>query len=84
MSDAARVAESVPEMVWAAVLVKKSESLVPVSALISTPLTVCVGAVLSNVTLPLPLVTGVPAFPAESLNAILYVTDPSVSEACAV
>ena len=43
-----------------------------------------VGAVLSNVTLPLPLVIGVPAFPAESLNAILYVTDPSVSAACAV
>ena len=45
---------------------------------------VIVGAVLSNVTLPLPLVTAVPAFPAESLNAILYVTDPSVSEAFAV
>ena len=43
-----------------------------------------VGAVLSNVTLPPPLVTAVPALPAESLNAILYVTDPSVSEACAV
>ena len=43
-----------------------------------------VGAVLSNVTLPPPLVTAVPAFPAESLNAILYVTDPSVSEAFAV
>ena len=43
-----------------------------------------VGAVLSNVTLPVPLVTAVPAFPAESLNAILYVTDPSVSEAFAV
>ena len=43
-----------------------------------------VGAVLSNVTLPDPPVTAVPAFPAESLNAILYVTDPSVSEACAV
>ena len=34
-----------------------------------------VGAVLSNVTLPPPLVTAVPAFPAESLNAILYVID---------
>ena len=43
-----------------------------------------VGDVLSKVTLPLPLVTAVPAFPAESLNAILYVTDPSVSEAFAV
>jgi hypothetical protein len=43
-----------------------------------------VGAVLSNVTLPLPLVTAVPAFPAESLNAILYVTEPVVSEAFAV
>ncbi len=43
-----------------------------------------VGVVLSNVTLPVPLVTAVPAFPAESLNAILYVTDPSVSEAFAV
>ncbi len=30
-----------------------------------------VGAVLSNVTLPPPLVTAYPAFPAESLNAIL-------------
>ena len=79
MSDAARLAESVPEMVWAAVLVKKSESLVPVSSLISTPLTVCVGTVLSNVTLPLPPVTAVPAFPAESLNAILYATEPVVS-----
>jgi hypothetical protein len=38
-----------------------------------------VGAVLSNVTLPLPLVTAVPAFPAESLNAILYATEPVVS-----
>ena len=38
-----------------------------------------VGAVLSNVTLPLPLVTAVPAFPVESLNAILYVTEPVVS-----
>ena len=43
-----------------------------------------VGAVLSNVTLPVPLVIAVPAFPAESLNAILYVTDPSVSKAFAV
>jgi len=43
-----------------------------------------VGAVLSNVTLPPPLVTAVPAFPAESLNAILYVTEPVVSEAFAV
>ena len=38
-----------------------------------------VGAVLSNVTLTLPLVTAVPAFPAESLNAILNVTEPGVS-----
>ena len=43
-----------------------------------------VGAVLSNVTLPLPLVTAVPAFPAESLNAILNVTEPVVSIECAV
>ena len=50
----------------------------------ATVVPVIAGAVLSNVTLPLPLVTAVPAFPAESLNAILYVTDPSVSEACAV
>ena len=47
-------------------------------------LKVTVGAVLSNVTLPPPLVIAVPAFPAELLNAILYVTDPSVSKAFAV
>ena len=50
----------------------------------ATVVPVIAGAVLSNVTLPPPLVTAVPAFPAESLNAILYVTDPSVSEAFAV
>ena len=47
------------------------------SAVVETEVTV--GAVLSNVTLPLPLVTADPAFPAESLNAILYVTEPVVS-----
>jgi hypothetical protein len=47
------------------------------SAVVETEVTV--GAVLSNVTLPLPLVTADPAFPAESLNAILYVTEPAVS-----
>ena len=43
-----------------------------------------VGIVSSNVTLPVPLVTAVPAFPAESLNAMLYATLPSVSLALAV
>ena len=57
---------------------------VVVELLDTIPTLLKVGAVLSNVTLPVPLVTAVPAFPAESLNAILYVTDPSVSEACAV
>jgi hypothetical protein len=47
------------------------------SAVVETEVTV--GAVLSNVTLTLPLVTADPAFPAESLNAILYVTEPVVS-----
>jgi hypothetical protein len=50
------------------------------SAVVETEDTV--GAVLSNVTLPPPLVTAVtadPAFPAESLNAILNVTEPVVS-----
>ena len=47
------------------------------SAVVETEDTV--GAVLSNVTLPPPLVTADPAFPAESLNAILYVTEPAVS-----
>jgi len=47
------------------------------SAVVETEVTV--GAVFSNVTLPLPLVTADPAFPAESLNAILYVTEPAVS-----
>jgi hypothetical protein len=57
---------------------------VVVELLDAIPTLLKVGAVLSNVTLPLPLVTAEPAFPAESLNAILYVTDPSVSEAFAV
>jgi hypothetical protein len=57
---------------------------VVVELLDAIPTLLNVGAVLSNVTLPVPLVTAVPAFPAESLNAILYVTDPSVSEAFAV
>jgi hypothetical protein len=43
-----------------------------------------VGAVVSNVTLPDPLVTAVPAFPAISLKAILKVTAPAVSLALAV
>ena len=43
-----------------------------------------VGAVVSVVTLPLPLVTAVPALPAVSLKAMLYVTAPSVSLAFAV
>jgi len=57
---------------------------VVVELLDAIPTLLNVGTVLSNVTLPVPLVTAVPAFPAESLNAILYVTDPSVSEAFAV
>mgnify|MGYP002809650816 FL=1 len=67
MSDAARLAESVPEMVWAAVLVMKSESLVPVSALISTPLTVCVGTVLSTVNVAPDVGVDVTTFPAASV-----------------
>ena len=43
-----------------------------------------VGAVVSVVTLPLPLVTAVPALPDVSLKAMLYVTAPSVSLAFAV
>ena len=43
-----------------------------------------VGAVVSVVTLPLPLVTAVPALPAVSPKAMLYVTAPSVSLAFAV
>ena len=43
-----------------------------------------VGAVVSVVTLPLPLVTAVPALPVVSLKAMLYVTAPSVSLAFAV
>ena len=42
------------------------------------------GFVVSNVTLPEPLVTAVPAFPAISLKAILKVTAPAVSLALAV
>ena len=38
-----------------------------------------VGAVVSVVTLPLPLVTAVPALPVVSLKTMLYVTAPSVS-----
>ena len=49
---------------------------VVVELLDAIPTLLKVGAVLSNVTLPVPLVIAVPAFPAESLNAILYVTDP--------
>ena len=47
-----------------------------------TPLKV--GAVVSVVTLPLPLVTAVPALPDVSPKAMLYVTAPSVSLAFAV
>jgi hypothetical protein len=47
------------------------------SAVVETEDTV--GAVLSNVTLPLPLVTTDPAFPAGSQNSILNVTEPVVS-----
>ena len=43
-----------------------------------------VGSVLSKVTLPEPDVTAVPALPDKSLNAMLYITDPFVSEAFAV
>jgi hypothetical protein len=43
-----------------------------------------VGAVPSNVTLPEPLVTAVPAFPAVSLKAILKLTAPDVSLALTV
>ena len=39
---------NVPVTVCAAVFVMKSERLVPVSALMPTPLTVCTGAVVSN------------------------------------
>ena len=49
---------------------------------IETPLKV--GAVVSVVTLPLPLVTAVPALPVVSPKAMLYVTAPSVSLAFAV
>tara|TARA_B100000963_G_scaffold35011_1_gene25996 strand:- start:87 stop:437 length:351 start_codon:yes stop_codon:yes gene_type:complete len=42
-------------------------------------LMVAVGAVVSIVTLPEPLVTAVPAFPRASVNAIEYATAPSVS-----
>ncbi len=57
---------------------------VVVELLDAIPTLLNVGTVLSNVTLPLPLVTDVQAFPAESLDAILHVTDPTVSEAFAV
>ena len=43
-----------------------------------------VGAVVSVVTLPLPLVTAVPELPVASLKTMLYVTAPSVSLAFAV
>ena len=42
------------------------------------------GAVLSIVTLPLPLVTGVPEFSARSLNVTVYPTAPPVSPAITV
>ena len=48
----------------------------------ATPLNV--GAVLSNVTEPFPVVTAVPSLPARSENAILKVTRPSVSPDAAV
>ena len=43
-----------------------------------------VGEVLSNATLPLPLVTGIPVLPAMSLKLMVKVTLPSVSLPCAV
>ena len=43
-----------------------------------------VGAVQSTTTLPEPLVTAVPAFPAVSLKAMLKVTAPAVSLALTV
>ena len=49
MSPVSSAAESVPLMVCAAVLVTKSLSLIPLSALISTLPTVTVGAVVSTV-----------------------------------
>ena len=42
------------------------------------------GSVSSNVTPPVPLLTGSPGFPARSPTTILYVTAPSVSLATAV
>ena len=42
------------------------------------------GSVSSNVTLPVPVVTATPGFPARSPTTILYVTAPSVSLPTAV
>jgi tRNA C32,U32 (ribose-2'-O)-methylase TrmJ len=55
-----------------------------ISANLSEAVIVIVGAVLSNVTLPEPLVTAVPAFPAVSAKAMLKLTAPDVSLAFAM
>ena len=49
ISPVANAALSVPVIVWLAVFVVKSVALVPVSALMTTPVTVRVGALLSKV-----------------------------------
>ena len=53
-------------------------------SLTSAAVIVIVGAVKSTTTLPEPLVTAVPAFPAVSLKAMLKVTAPAVSLALTV
>ena len=53
-------------------------------SVISAAAIVIVGAVESTTTLPEPLVTSVPAFPAVSLKATLKVTAPGVSLALTV
>ena len=46
-------------------------------ALSAGELLLSVGAVLSNITLPLPLVAWLPEFPLRSAKSIVYVTGPS-------